>query len=117
MMENVPGLVNYTQFKKVVRELDKLGYNPKVKAVNIHEYGVPQRRKRLVVVGSLLGNLDIAEPSNRKMTVRDMIGKMESVSETADPIHRIVASHTPEIIDRIKATPKNGGSRSDLPKS
>jgi len=116
MMENVPGLVNYNQFKFVVRELKKLGYNPKFKPVSIQKYGIPQRRKRLVVVGSRIGNINIAEPTEEKMTVRDMIGYLESVSETKDPVHKIVASHTPDVMKRIKATPKNGGSRSDLPK-
>jgi DNA (cytosine-5)-methyltransferase 1 len=116
MMENVPGLVNYTQFKYVVRELHKLGYNPKFKPVSIQQYGVPQRRKRLVVVGSLLGNIDIAPATGEKVTVRDMIGHLESVAKTKDHVHKIVASHTPEVMERIKATPKNGGSRGDLPK-
>ncbi|GMU25601.1 DNA cytosine methyltransferase [Patescibacteria group bacterium] len=116
MMENVPGLVNYTQFKYVVRELDKLGYNPKFKPVSIQQYGVPQRRKRLVVVGSLLGDIDIAPATGEKVTVRDMIGHLESVAKTKDPVHKIVASHTQAVMERIKATPKNGGSRNDLPK-
>ena len=116
MMENVPGLVNYNLFKYVVRELQKLGYNPKFKPVSIQQYGIPQRRKRLVVVGSLLGDIDIAPATGEKVTVRDMIGHIESVSKTADPVHKIVASHTPKIMKRIKATQKNGGSRTDLPK-
>lgn len=116
MMENVPGLVNYTLFKYVVKELEKLGYNPKFKPVDIQQYGVPQRRKRLVVVGSLLGNIDIAPATGEKVTVRNMIGHLESVKKTKDPVHKIVASHTPKVMERIKATPKNGGSRKDLPK-
>jgi DNA (cytosine-5)-methyltransferase 1 len=116
MMENVPGLVNYVVFKKVVRNLRKMGYNPKVKVVSIQDYGVPQRRRRLVMVGSLLGELDTAQPTGERVTVRDMIGHLESVSKTKDHVHRIVASHTPEVMKRIKATPKNGGSRTDLPK-
>lgn len=116
MMENVPGLVNYTQFKYVVRELGRLGYNPKFKPVSIQQYGVPQRRKRLVVVGSTLGNIDIAPATGEKVTVRDMIGHLESVAKTKDPAHKMVASHTPKVMDRIRATPKDGGSRNDLPK-
>jgi DNA (cytosine-5)-methyltransferase 1 len=115
MMENVPGLVNYTLFKEVFRELQRLGYNPKVKPVKIQEYGVPQRRKRLVLVGSLIGDLDIAEPTGEKVTVRDMIGHLESVSATKDPVHRIVSAHSPDVMKRIKATPKDGGSRGDVP--
>lgn len=116
MMENVPGLINYNLFKVVFKELQILGYNPKVKPISIQEYGVPQRRKRLVMVGSLLGDLNIAKPTGEKITVRDMIGHLESVSKTKDHVHRIVAKHTSEVMKRIKATPKNGGSRLDLPK-
>jgi DNA (cytosine-5)-methyltransferase 1 len=115
MMENVPGLVTYTLFKKVLAELQRMGYNPKVQAVKIQQYGVPQRRRRLVLVGSLIGDIDIAQPTGERLTVRDAIGNLESVSESDDPIHRIVAAHTPEVMKRIRATPKNGGSRDDVP--
>ncbi len=53
MMENVPGLINYYLFKQVVKELNELGY-PKVDIVDVKDYGVPQRRKKLVMVGSCL---------------------------------------------------------------
>lgn len=115
MMENVPGLVNYTLFKKVLVELERLGYDPKVETVKIQNYGVPQRRKRLVVVGSLLGELDVAKPTGEKLTVRDVIGHLEATSKTNDHVHRIVKVHTPQVMERIRATPKNGGSRADVP--
>src|SRR3989304_6008741 len=78
MMENVPGLINYYLFKNVVKELDVLGYSPKVKIVNVKDYGVPQNRKRLIMVGSLLGEIDIAGGTEKKVTVRRAIGKLES---------------------------------------
>ena len=115
MMENVPGLVNYTLFKEVLKELHKLGYSPKVQAVKIQEYGVPQRRRRLVLVGSAIGDLEIAKPTGERVTVRDMIGHLEAVSKTKDPVHRIVSSHSPKVMEQIKATPKDGGSRRDVP--
>jgi DNA (cytosine-5)-methyltransferase 1 len=115
MMENVPGLINYSLFKQVVKELNHLGYNTEVSIVKIQEYGVPQRRKRLVLVGSQLGKLEPAKPTGVKVTVRDVIGRLESIKVSTDPVHRIVASHTDQVMQRIKATPKNGGSRSDVP--
>lgn len=117
MMENVPGLVNYYLFKAVVKELDGLGYCPKVKIVNVKDYGVPQNRKRLIMVGSLLGEIDIAEGTREKVTVKDAIGKLESMQETKDPLHKITANHTPEVLERIRLTPKDGGSWKDLPEN
>ena len=115
MMENVPGLVNYTLFKYVVSELATLGYKPVVEPIRIQDYGIPQRRKRLVVVGSLLGDLTIAAPTKERVTVRDVIGRLESPLATKDPVHKILKVHTPEVMKRIEATPKNGGSRADVP--
>jgi len=115
MMENVPGLVNYTLFKRVFAELQRLGYKPKLQSVRIQEYGVPQRRRRLVLVGSLLGDLEIAKPTGERVTVRDVIGHLEPTSRTRDAVHRIVKVHTDEVMKRIRATPKNGGSRVDVP--
>jgi len=115
MMENVPGLKDYFLFKDVFKELQKLGYNPKVDIVNIKDYGVPQRRRRLVMVGSLLGEMDIAAGTGEKTTVRQAIGDLEPVEVTSDPVHKITAKHTPRIKQMIAMIPKNGGSRKDLP--
>jgi DNA (cytosine-5)-methyltransferase 1 len=116
MMENVPGLKDYFLFKKVVKELNILGYNPKVAIVNVKEYGVPQRRKRLVMVGSLLGDLQIEKNINERSTVRKAIGNLTPIGKTNDAVHKIVAAHTSKIMERIRLTPKDGGSWKDLPK-
>lgn len=115
MMENVPGLINYYLLKYVVKELDNLGYCPKVNIVNVKDYGVPQNRKRLIMVGSLLEKMNIAEGTEQKVTVKEAIGKLEPVEITEDPLHKIIANHTPEVMERIRLVPKDGGSWKDLP--
>lgn len=115
MMENVPALQHYDKFKYVVKELGKLGYDPQVQIVNVKNYGVPQSRKRMVMVGSILGKLNIAEPKNEKVTVRNAIGELESEETTKDSVHKIFPKHTEKVMQRIQLTPKNGGSRKDLP--
>ena len=115
MMENVPGLIDYHIFKQVVRELKKMKYEIKTKIINVKNYGVPQSRKRLIMLGSLLGDIDIAPGNCETVTVREAIGNMESTDVTADPIHKIKAKHSPHILEMIKLIPKNGGSRKDLP--
>lgn len=115
MMENVPGLKSYHYYKSMVRELKKLGYKLDFNVVDVKDYGVPQRRKRLVLVGSLLNKIKIAEKTGRKVTVRHKLSKLEPVETTKDPIHKIVANHTDRILEKIALIPKNGGSRKDLP--
>ncbi len=115
MLENVPGIENYTLFKKVFARLKKLGYNPIYSVVNVASYGVPQRRKRLVMFGSLLGEIAIPEGNANTRTVRDFIGDLESVEETHDNVHRRYPRHSEEVMRRIRLTPHNGGSRRDLP--
>ncbi|MDE3058817.1 MAG: DNA cytosine methyltransferase [Bacteroidota bacterium] len=116
MMENVPALKDYYLFKEAVEELDELGYHPKYKVVNVRDYGVPQRRRRLVLVGSILGEIEVADGNGEKVTVRDAIGGLPRIEETNDPVHQILPSHTPKVMKRIRLTPKDGGSWKDLPK-
>ncbi len=117
MMENVPGLVNYDLFKKALGILKEAGYKwIDYKVVNVKNYGVAQSRKRLVLVGSRLGEINVAKPIEEKKTVRQVIGNLPLPENSKDPIHKIFPVHTPEIQKRIELTPKNGGSRKDLPK-
>lgn len=115
MLENVPGLENYTLFKQVYRRLKKLGYNPVYSVVNVASYGVPQRRKRLVLLGSLLGKVSIPEGKGSISTVRDYIYDLESPVTTNDNVHKRYPKHSKKIMKRIRLTPRDGGSRSDLP--
>ncbi len=117
MMENVPGLVDYDLFKEAVRVLkEELEYEIDYRIVDVKEYGVPQSRKRLVLVGSRLGKISVAEGNGKKRTVRDTIGKLPHPEKSRDHLHKIFPIHSAEIQKRIELTPKNGGSRKDLPK-
>lgn len=115
MLENVPALAEYTDFKRAVAQLKRLGYIINYKTVNIAQYGVPQRRKRLVLVGSLLSKLEPATGNNRTVTVRATIGNMLLPEDSDDLLHRIFPHHTAHIQEQIRLTPHDGGSRLDLP--
>ncbi len=116
MLENVPALIEYDLFQDAVRILrDELHYFIDYDIVNVKDYGVPQSRKRLVMIGSKLGEIKIPKPNNEKVTVREAIGLLPHPSESTDPLHKIFPKHTPHIQERIRLTPKNGGSRKDLP--
>jgi DNA (cytosine-5)-methyltransferase 1 len=117
MLENVPYLENDPLFILAKEKLNALGYNNiDVEVVNVKDYGIPQKRKRLVMVGSRLGTISIAKPNNKKVTVRDCIGKLIEPEKSKDKLHKIFPNHTPDIKQLIKDIPHDGGSRTDLGK-
>jgi DNA (cytosine-5)-methyltransferase 1 len=115
MMENVSGLADYHLFKSALKIFDSLGYHVDWKIVNVKDYGVPQSRERLVLVGSRLGEIKVAQATNEMQTVRQVIGELIEPEKSNDPIHKIFPVHTPRVQKRIELTPKNGGGRKDLP--
>jgi DNA (cytosine-5)-methyltransferase 1 len=116
MLENVPWLEKDIVFDNAKKRLKTMGYTIDVAIVDVKDYGVPQRRKRLVMVGSRLGPISIAKPNEniKKVTVRDRIGKLPEPEKSNDKLHKIFPSHTPEIQKLIKDIPHDGGSRRDL---
>jgi DNA (cytosine-5)-methyltransferase 1 len=116
MMENVPGLQDYYLFKEIVNGLERIGYHLNIEVLNVRDFQVPQNRQRLVMVGSLFGKIELPEPFANRVTVREAIGKLVCPEKTSDPLHRIFAKHSDKVLERIKLTPKNGGSSKDIPK-
>lgn len=117
MMENVPGLALDESFKNAINEIEKAGYfKPDWKIVNLKDYGIPQNRKRLVLIGSRLAPIKIAESTHERKTVRQVIGMLPPPEKSNDPLHRVFPKHSERISNLIKDIPKNGGSRKDLGK-
>src|SRR6266850_7420959 len=116
MMENVPGLTGYYRFKEFTDKLSAEGYEIEPNILNAADYGVPQRRRRLIVLGGLSGKIDFAIPSANRRTVRDAIGSMPPAGKSGDPLHDLKEIRSEKILKRIKKIPKNGGSRSALGK-
>lgn len=121
-MENVPDLYKrgYKQYIEFISMLTDNGYAVFQKIVNCYEYGVPQSRKRLVVLASKLGSIELIPPThlNNKVTVRDTIGHLEPIEHgcqsASDSLHKSSALSA-QNVKRIKATPEGGGWR-DWPK-
>ena len=94
-MENVPDLSNETVFCDFINSLVELGYNVEWRVVYCPEYGVPQNRKRLVLLASNLGKISLVQamynPDNYP-TVRDAIGNLPPIGageqDANDPLHK-----------------------------
>lgn len=117
MLENVPGLYRNHRFRKFRRALEQAGYTVVADILDVGHYGVPQRRKRLVVVASRTGRACLAPPLLATPTVRQAIGSLPPAGKSGDALHDIPERRSPRVIARIRQVPRNGGSRSSLPRS
>lgn len=117
-MENVPQLSNEVVFKEFIQLLKNLKYKVNWYIVNATDYGVPQSRKRLVLLASTLAEIELIPPThdqNNIPTVRKFIGDLPQIDtgETCelDPMHRAVKLSAINL-SRIKQS-KPGGSWKD----
>jgi DNA (cytosine-5)-methyltransferase 1 len=115
MLENVPALREDRRFKKLCRELTSLGYKIAVSVLDASEYSVPQRRKRLILLGSRVHDPELARPSRKSFTVGDVFETLGEPMVSTDQLHSLTENRSERIRELISRVPKNGGSRRDLP--
>lgn len=115
MLENVPGLYTDRRLNEFRQTLELQGYEVKAKVLNVRDYGVPQRRRRLVLLASRVGEVAFAESDPDRRTVRDAIGWLPRAGRSGDPLHDLPEKRSESVKRRIAAIPKNGGSRMALP--
>jgi DNA (cytosine-5)-methyltransferase 1 len=123
VMENVPPLRNDRRFELLVGRLRRLGYGVWFDVVDAADFGVPQRRRRLVLIG-LRGVPDGAIPKltenhpklrglRSRQTVRDTLRLVRN-NVKRDPLARARKDYPLLVAKRIAAVPQNGGSRHSL---
>lgn len=117
-MENVPQLMDKSIYHKFKHELVDAGYKIADGVISCSDFGVPQKRCRLVMLASLLGKIDMPKPeAEEPKTVRQAIGHLCSLengqSSETDPLH-ICSRLEPINLKRIQAS-KPGGSWRDWP--
>jgi DNA (cytosine-5)-methyltransferase 1 len=123
--ENVPQLAKEPGFHRLVRRLRRSQYGVWWGVVNAADFGVPQNRRRLVVI-ALRGVPDadvpgvaVDHPTLKPYATRTTVGAaFASLARTVagdDPLNTPRTDYPPLVLERIKSIPKNGGSRSDLP--
>lgn len=118
-MENVPQVVKHTVYEDFVENLISLGYSVHSQTVHCPDYGIPQSRKRHVLLASRIGGISLIPPSPKKYkTVKESIGNLEPLvagqQSENDPLHACSMLSKKNLL-RIKAS-KPGGTWRDWPK-
>jgi DNA (cytosine-5)-methyltransferase 1 len=113
MMENVPGLAKDARILKVTAALKRMGYHCKYEVLDAADYGVPQRRRRFILVGGLGKEIPFGKTARKKRTVREAFALLGKRAKT-DRLHKLREDRSAKVMARIRATPKDGGSRLDL---
>jgi len=127
LCENVPQLCTPSNGRDIPRSflssLEKFGYATDMRVINAIDFGVPQNRRRLVMIASRRSKkIKIPEgpTKNFPITVRQAIEDLPVlVAGQRDPI---VANHWASSLSelnlaRIKAVPKDGGDLRNVPEN
>lgn len=119
-MENVTRLGRMSVFTDFVLKLRALGYNVDHGTLFGPQFGLPQARRRLVLVASRLGPIALPQGQNDESnfrTVDQTIGKLPKLSsgehDPADSLHT-ARRLSPKNLARIQAS-KPGGTWRDWP--
>lgn len=114
MMENVPALLSDARFGEIARELGELGYACAADLFSAERYGVPQRRRRMILFGSRDDCPPFPRPVRARRTVAQAIRRLNSPEESEDPLHNYSVNRAEHVMALIRGIPKDGGSRTDL---
>lgn len=126
LIENVPGIAKvcgFSTFHRFLGVLEKNGYSYSYDIVDAKGYGVPQNRRRLLLIASRHFRVSLPEPkfgnSDRPFrTVRQAISHFPALQ--AGETHPDVFNHTAASVsalnlERLKNTPVDGGDRRSWP--
>lgn len=124
VMENVSGIAGKrgkTILQQLVEYVEDIGYSVHVELLDAQDYGVPQRRKRYIIIGErkdMGENYTYPKPLNIHRTVRDAIGLLPIPPEDGTD-HPDISLHRRDRLSelnlqRIRAI-KEGQGRDDLP--
>lgn len=114
-MENVPPLMREDVYHRFLARLD--GYSVDARVIDCRAVGLPQTRKRLVLVASKLGPISLPKFDRERQTVRSTIGKLPPIdageSSLGDRLHKASALSALNMRRIRSSTP--GGTWRDWP--
>jgi len=103
----------------LIGRFNKIGYDVKFKVLNAADYGTPQKRERVIFIGTKTGKrIVFPEPTHSEnpqptldgkglkkwKTIKEVIDDLKNAPENPK-LHHIYPVHNPEFLEKIKKTP------------
>jgi DNA (cytosine-5)-methyltransferase 1 len=114
MIENVPGLASDPRLVSFSKSIAAMGYKYRFQVFDAADYGVPQRRRRMILLAALAERPEFSDASRKRPTVRDAIEFLPPPGRGEDPAHDYPVTRAPHVEALIRRVPKDGGSRTSL---
>lgn len=121
VVENVQNLLKSPEGEAIIKQAKKLGYNVASGILKASDFGVPQNRRRAIIIGSRLADIELPKPNGKTKTVRQAFKSiplqpthqaLKSQPATGPDLH-IARNPTSISLERYKLIPA-GGNRFDL---
>lgn len=113
LIENVPRLLTNYRLTEFKNRLSQWGYEFSEGILDAQDFSVPQRRKRMILIASLYGKLELPQPHKKKLVVRDFLGGLPNPEEQHHiPLHCLKQKLSDIVLKRISHIQYN---RSELP--
>jgi DNA (cytosine-5)-methyltransferase 1 len=128
VLENVPGIARVRGASTLARFralLRKLKYNFDDSVLDAKSYGVPQTRRRYILIARRRGKIELPSPTHGNnqgqkpfRTVRQAISHLPRIA--AGHAHKSIPNHVASLLSaknlrRLRATPRDGGDRRAWP--
>ncbi|MHB0979259.1 MAG: DNA cytosine methyltransferase [Thermoleophilia bacterium] len=111
VVENVPEFIRSSEGLRMMALAEEWGYETVSGVLNAYHFGVPQKRRRGIIIASRVGKPQLPVGTDRRATVRDAIADLPLRPNDQD--WHLARSPRPMSLERYRQVPP-GGNRFDL---
>ena len=120
IMENVKGILTLDKgayLENVIKTLHNAGYNAEYKLINMADFGVPEIRNRVIIIGNRVGLPVEFPPPDHSDDEKSTLSKWEACGKVLDDLvdmpdnpafNHVALKHTPKNVERYKLIPQGG---------
>ena len=100
--ENVKGILSLDKgkvFEMIINDFSSLGYSVSYQLLNSANYGVPQSRERVIIIGNRIGVENTFPPLTHNIKGENLLKKTPTVKDTIDFLYNVPLSKNPIELD------------------